>query len=44
MLQSPWKTLGFKKSMVFKIPPGGKLTISSQWPILIDGEDCHRIG
>ena len=23
MLQSPCKTLGFKKNMVYKIPPGG---------------------
>ena len=23
MLQNPCKTLGFKKNMVFKIPPGG---------------------
>ena len=23
MLQNPWKTLGFKKNMVYKIPPGG---------------------
>ena len=23
MLQNPCKTLGFKKSMVYKIPPGG---------------------
>ena len=30
MLQNPRKTLGLKKKMVYKIPPGG--TISSQWP------------
>ena len=23
MLQNSWKTLGFKKNMVYKIPPGG---------------------
>ena len=23
MLQNPWKTLGFKKNMVYKIPLGG---------------------
>ena len=23
MLQNPCKTLGFKKNMVYKIPPGG---------------------
>ena len=33
MLQNPCKTLGFKKNMVYKIPPGGGGgTISSQWP------------
>ena len=35
MLQNPCKTLGFKKNMVYEIPPGGGgggLTISSQWP------------
>ena len=32
MLQNAHKTLGFKKNMVFEIPPGGKSTISSQWP------------
>ena len=33
MLQNPCKTLGFKKNMVYKIPPwGGGKTISSQWP------------
>ena len=25
MLQNPRKTLGFKKSMVYKIPPGGEV-------------------
>ena len=25
MLQNPCKTLGFKKKMVFKIPPGGEV-------------------
>ena len=25
MLQNPCKTLGFKKNMVYKIPPGGKV-------------------
>ena len=24
MLQNPCKTLGFKKNMVYKIPPGGR--------------------
>ena len=24
MLQNPCKTLGFKKNMVYKIPPGGE--------------------
>ena len=34
MLQNPCKTLGFKKNMVYEIPPGGggRLTISCQWP------------
>ena len=32
MLQNPRKTLGFKKNMIYKIPPGGRKTISSQWP------------
>ena len=37
MLQNPCKTFGFKKNMVYKIPPdggGGASTISSQWPIV----------
>ena len=25
MLQNPCKTLGFKKNMVYKIPPGGEV-------------------
>ena len=25
MLQNPRKTLGFKKNMVYKIPPGGEV-------------------
>ena len=25
MLQNPYKTLGFKKNMVYKIPPGGEV-------------------
>ena len=34
MLQNPCKTLGFKKNMVYKSPPGGGgLTISCQWPL-----------
>ena len=33
MLQNPCKTLGFKKNMVYEIPPGWRLTISSQWAI-----------
>ena len=32
MLQNPCKILGFKKNMVYKFPPGGRQTISSQWP------------
>ena len=25
MLQNPFKTLGYKKNMVYKIPPGGEV-------------------
>ena len=32
MLQNPCTTLGFEKNMVYEIPPGRRLTISSQWP------------
>ena len=48
MLQNPRKTLGFKKNMVYKIPPGGgggggRLTISSQWPNTINLNFCILI-
>ena len=33
MLQSPCKTLGYKKNMVYKIPPEGGGGVSSQCPI-----------
>ena len=36
MLQSPCKTLGFKKNMVYEIPPGGRYTISCQWPTMLN--------
>ena len=46
MLQNPCKTVGFKKSMVYKTPPGGGGGggVNHIQPVAyIDGEDCHRI-
>ena len=40
MLQNPCKTLGFKKNMVYKIPPGGGKTYpaSGLFNPLVPGE------
>ena len=32
MLQTPCKTLGFKKNMVYKIPPGGGVGGGKPYP------------
>ena len=33
MLQNPCKTLGFKKNMVYKIPPGGGGEVNHIQPV-----------
>ena len=35
MLQNPCKTLGFKKNMVYKIPPGGGGEVNHIQPVAI---------
>ena len=35
MLQNPCKTLGFKKNMVYEIPPGGE--VNHIQPVAYDG-------
>ena len=45
MLQNPCKTLGFKKNMVYKIPPGGE--VNHIQPVAYYGlhfqKSCHLL-
>ena len=45
MLQNPCKTLGFKKNMVYKIPPGGggKPYPASGLCIVVINDNFHKI-
>ena len=41
MLQNPCKTLGFKKNMVYKIPPGGEVNHIQPVAYYPRGENRH---
>ena len=43
MLQNPCKTLGFKKNMVYKIPPGGGGEVNHIQPVAYYAHSCFAI-
>ena len=43
MLQNPCKTLGFKKNMVFKIPPGGGGEVNHIQPVACKTRQCCKV-